>query len=93
MARIDVNRRPGGTLERFYELLPITSAIVDEPRTAEVVASYETRLGTELERVVGLSRVPLDAESMHLRSSETNMGDVVADARRACEALLTTWST
>jgi 2',3'-cyclic-nucleotide 2'-phosphodiesterase (5'-nucleotidase family) len=83
VARIDVNRLPGGTLERFYELLPITSAIADEPRTAEVVASYETRLGTELERVVGSSRVPLDAESVHLRSSETNMGDFVADAVRA----------
>jgi 2',3'-cyclic-nucleotide 2'-phosphodiesterase (5'-nucleotidase family) len=83
VARIDVNRLPGGTLERFYELLPITSAIADEPRTAEVVASYETRLGTELERVVGSSRVPLDAESVHLRSSETNLGDLVADAIRA----------
>src|SRR5882724_81390 len=83
VARIDVNRRPEGTLERFYELLPITNAIPDEPRTAEVVASYETRLGTELERVVGVSRVPLDADSVRLRSSETNIGDFVADAIRA----------
>jgi 2',3'-cyclic-nucleotide 2'-phosphodiesterase (5'-nucleotidase family) len=83
VARIDVNRRPEGTLERFYELLPITGTIPDEPRTAEVIASYETRLGTELERVVGSSRVPLDADSAHLRSSETNMGDFVADAIRA----------
>jgi 2',3'-cyclic-nucleotide 2'-phosphodiesterase (5'-nucleotidase family) len=83
VARIDVNRRPGGTLERFYELLPITRVCADEPRRAAVVVSYETRLGTELERVVGSSRVPLDAESVHLRSSETNMGDVVADTIRA----------
>jgi 5'-nucleotidase len=83
LARIDVNRRSGGTVERFYELLPVTSAIPDDPPTAAVIASYESRLSSELENVVGISRVPLDGISQHLRSSETNLGDVVADAIRA----------
>jgi hypothetical protein len=48
VARIDVNRAPGGTLERFYELIPVTSAIPDEPETARVVADYESRLSKEL---------------------------------------------
>ena len=60
VARIDVDRRASGTVERFYELIPITSALPDEPRTAEVVASYETRLGSELNTVVSSSSVPRD---------------------------------
>ena len=83
VARIDVNRRAGGTVERFFELLPITAAIADEPNTAAVVASYETRLGGELDTVVGTTRVPLDAVSVRMRASETNIGDLVADAMRA----------
>ena len=70
VARIDINRRrPSGTLERFFELIPITSAIGDDPKTAEVVAGFENRLGTELDVVVG--------------STETNIGNFFADALRA----------
>jgi 5'-nucleotidase len=83
VARIDVNQRPGGSVERFYELLPITSALQDDPKTRDVIAGYETRLGTALDVVVSTTRVPLDGLSIHLRSSETNLGDLVADAIRA----------
>lgn len=83
VARIDVSRRAGGPVERFFELLPITAAIADEPTTAAVVASYETRLGGELDTVVGTTRVPLDAVTVRMRASETNIGDLVADVMRA----------
>jgi 5'-nucleotidase len=82
VARIDVNRRPQGVVERFYELLPVTSTIPDEPATAAVVASYEARLGTELDTVIGATKVPLDAVAVRLRSSERNVGNFVADAVR-----------
>jgi 5'-nucleotidase len=83
VARIDVNQRPGGSVERFYELIPITSAIPDDPRTRDVIAGYEARLGTALDATVGTTRVPLDGLSLHLRASETNLGNLVADAIRA----------
>jgi 2',3'-cyclic-nucleotide 2'-phosphodiesterase (5'-nucleotidase family) len=83
VARIDIDRRPGGPVERFFELLPVTSAIPDDPRTAEVAAAYDARLGTALEEAVGTSRVALDAETVRLRASETNIGNLVADAMRA----------
>ena len=83
VARIDVGQRPTGTVERFYELLPITNALADEPQTAAVIQSYESRLSTALDTVVGTTPVPLDAVSLHLRSSETNLGNLVADAIRA----------
>jgi 5'-nucleotidase len=83
VARIDVNHRAGGPVERFFELIPISGSLPDEPRTASVVASYESRLGSELAVVVGTSRVLLDADSLHMRAGETNLGNMVADAMRA----------
>jgi 2',3'-cyclic-nucleotide 2'-phosphodiesterase (5'-nucleotidase family) len=83
VARLDVNRRRDKTVERFYELIPVTSAIPDDPATAEVVKAYEDRLGTALDEVVGETAVPLDATSLHMRAGETNIGNFVADAMRA----------
>ena len=83
VARIDVNRQAPGIVDRFFELIPITSALPDEPRTAAVVKSYEDRLGAELNTVIATSRVPLDADTVRLRASETNLGDLTADAMRA----------
>jgi 2',3'-cyclic-nucleotide 2'-phosphodiesterase (5'-nucleotidase family) len=82
VARIDVNRQASGVVERFFELVPITSALADEPRTATVVKSYEDRLGTELNTISATSRVPLDADTVRLRAAETNLGDLFADAMR-----------
>lgn len=82
VARIDVDRPPGGPLGRFYELLPITSAIPDDAATAAVADRYEQRLSKELDVVVATSRVPLDAATQHVRASETNLGDLFADAIR-----------
>jgi 5'-nucleotidase len=83
VARIDLARRAPGNVERFYELIPITDALADDPATAAVVASYESKLGSELEVVVTRTGVPLDGEEVRLRASETNLGNLVADAIRA----------
>jgi 5'-nucleotidase len=82
VARVDVTRR-SDHVERFYELIPVTSAIPDDPATAAVVDLFEKRLGTELDKPVGSSVVPLDGVTLHLRMSETNLGNLVADAIRA----------
>ncbi len=83
VARIDVSQRAGGAVERFYELLPITNAIPDDANTNAVIAAYEARLGAALDTLVGATRVPLDAVSAHEQVSETNLGNLVADAIRA----------
>ncbi len=82
VARIDLNRR-GSVLERYFELVRMTGVFADEPRTADVVASYERRLGAELDTVVATSAVDLDAEELRLRAGETNLGSLFADAMRA----------
>jgi 5'-nucleotidase len=83
VARIDVDRRPSGAIERFHQLIPITSALQDEPRTAAVVAAYVAKLGAALGGAVGRTRVSLDGVAQRLRSGETNLGNLVADAIRA----------
>jgi 5'-nucleotidase len=83
VARIDLLRRPGRPVDRFYELIPITSALPDDPKTAEVVNAWEAKLGAGLDEVVGTNRTPLEGTSQRLRTSETNLGDLVADAVRA----------
>ena len=82
VARIDVTRRPGGRVERFFQLIPVTADIPDDPRAAEVVATYETRLGVEMDVVLGEIAVPLDAEAVRLRASEQPIGNLVADMMR-----------
>jgi 5'-nucleotidase len=82
VARIDVNQRPSGAVERFYELIPVTNALPDDAKTTAVIASFESRLSTALGETVGATRVPLDGVSLHLRASETNLGNLVADAIR-----------
>ncbi|HUK33290.1 MAG TPA: 5'-nucleotidase C-terminal domain-containing protein, partial [Vicinamibacterales bacterium] len=83
VARIDLLRTSGprGVLERFFELVPMTNAIPSDPATAAVADSFETRLGTELDTVVGTSTVPLDATDRRL-VGETALGNLVADALR-----------
>jgi len=82
VARMDLSRLTDGTLERFYELIPVTSAIPDEPETARIVADYESRLGKELDTVVGTTSTPLDTTDVRL-VQETGLGNLIADAIRA----------
>ncbi|MGE0448723.1 MAG: bifunctional UDP-sugar hydrolase/5'-nucleotidase [Vicinamibacterales bacterium] len=83
VARIDVDKRGAAPADRYYELIPITAAIPDDPAAAEVIGDWEARLGTELDLPLGSTRVPLDAETLRLRARETNLGNLVADAMRA----------
>lgn len=82
VARIDVNKRDQVPLERYFELVPVTSAIKDDPATAAVVEEWEARLGREMDVPVGSSRVTLEARDVRLRASEVNLGDLIADAMR-----------
>ena len=74
VARIDINKREGGAVERFFELIPITAAIADDPETLAVVTAYESRLGTALDAVVGHSAVGRSRpRASRMRSNETNV--------------------
>jgi 2',3'-cyclic-nucleotide 2'-phosphodiesterase (5'-nucleotidase family) len=81
VARIDLAKR-GASLDRHFELIPIGPGLPDDPDAAKIIASYEVRLGPELDVAVAASTVDLDAEELRLRASETNIGNLVADAIR-----------
>lgn len=81
VARIDL--LPGETGERpeiQFQLIPIDASLADDPETALIARDYEDRLGMALEVEVGLCRTPLDAVSENLRSGESNLGNLLADA-------------
>lgn len=81
VARIDVIKR-GAQVDRFYELMPVTSAIKDDPATLEVVTAWESRLSKEMDDPVGSTTEPLDAVDARIRGAETNLADLFADAIR-----------
>lgn len=82
VARIDIIKRPGGALDRYYELIPVTSAVKDDPATLAVVNDWESKLSEEMDRPVGSTSEPLDAINQRVRSRETNLANLVADAMR-----------
>ena len=81
VARIDVDKR-NASLDRYFELIPIGSRLPDDPAAAKIINGYESRLGPELDVPVAWSAVDLDAEELRLRASETNIGNLMADAVR-----------
>ncbi|HUR34440.1 MAG TPA: bifunctional UDP-sugar hydrolase/5'-nucleotidase [Vicinamibacterales bacterium] len=83
VARIDLDRKPGQQVDRYVELIPVTSAIREDPAAADVVQKWESRLTSEMNDTVGSTAVPLVATDVPLRLAETNIGNLVADAIRA----------
>lgn len=83
VARIDLMPQPKGRVERSFELIPVTDAIPDDAETARVAADYESKLDKELQVVVGATKTPLNAVAESVRSAESNLGNLMADAMRA----------
>jgi 5'-nucleotidase len=72
----------GRVLERSWTFHEIGARLRPDPEVAALVDRYETRLGRELDVVVGRTTVPLDARRGPLRTEETNIADFVADVMR-----------
>ena len=84
VVRIDLQvTADGRVLGRQHRFIPVTAELPEEPAMAALVARYEARLDAELGVAVGQSTVPLDARNGAVRTSETNTGNLVADAIRA----------
>lgn len=82
-ARIDIlPGDAGGRPEIQFELVPVNESLADDPATAQIARDYEDRLGMALEVEVGSTRTPLDAVAESVRSGESNLGNLLADAMR-----------
>jgi 5'-nucleotidase len=84
VARIDLiaDSHSGHLKHLDWELLPVTSVVAEDPVVATVVAGYEQQLAVLLDRPVGETAVVLDARQQTSRSTETNLGDWLADIYR-----------
>ena len=57
----------------------ITSDTECDPDIARLVQHYVDSQGEKLQQKVGATAVPLDGRFVHIRTSETNLGNLVAD--------------
>ncbi len=81
VARIDVTGEEGS--ERHFELMAVDDSIPEDPETLRVASEYEARLDAALDDPIGDVTVDLVGVGARLRTSETNLGNLVADAARA----------
>lgn len=83
VARVDLNPIEGhDRVERHFELVPVVDGMAEDAATLKVTADYDARLGKELEVVVGETTTALDAVAERVRSAESNLGNLFADAMR-----------
>ena len=83
LGRIDLNiSKTSGELESIdWRVIPVTSETKEDPGFATIYRKYEGLL-KDLSKVVGRSKVALDARSAENRTRETNVGDLVSEAFR-----------
>jgi len=69
------------------ERVVIDSTIAEDPACKAIVETYQNLLGTSMEKILGYSSVDLDARFSAIRTSETNIGNFIADVlRRGCNS-------
>lgn len=84
LGRIDLNlNAANGKLESLDWMgIPVTDAVKDDPAAAAVIAEYEKKLSAEMDKSLGSTLVELDSRNLQIRTRETNLGNLVADAFR-----------
>ncbi len=82
LGRLDLEVADGKVTAHRYRLLPVTAAAGDDPAVATLVAGYVQQLGDKMNEPVGTAAVDLEGGKDAVRTRETNLGDLVADAMR-----------
>ncbi len=78
---LEVDGRSGAVRKLDWKVLPVTNQVPEDPTFAEAMRRYGP-LVAELAQPVGRTPVPLDARKKAVRSQETNLGSLIADALR-----------
>ena len=81
---IDVKDEDGKRLVTWWPQFRVidTAVVTPDPEMADVVAKYEADLGRHLDTPIGTTAVELDSRNTTVRSRETAIGALVADAMR-----------
>eukprot|EP00908_Phaeocystis_cordata_P013571 Transcript_24638.p1 GENE.Transcript_24638~~Transcript_24638.p1 ORF type:complete len:601 (+),score=299.50 Transcript_24638:121-1923(+) len=84
LSRIRLKLLPGGGLEvEPPEHFTVTMALAEDPEVKVIVDRYAAEFSAKMEEVVGETEVELDGRFKAIRTSETNLGNFVADIMRA----------
>lgn len=75
--KIDVASKQAQLIANTY--IPVTNAIIEDPRVSQIVAAYYADLGEQFKEVIGRSRSFLDGERGRVRYQETSLGNFIAD--------------
>ncbi len=81
---IDVKDEDGKRLVTWWPQFRVidTAVVTPDPEMADVVAKYEADLGRHLDTPIGTTAVELDSRNTTVRSRETAIGALIADAMR-----------
>ena len=74
---------PGQKALILPNYIPVMASVAEEPAMAALVADYTATLDAELGQPVGETTVALDATRAAVRTTESNFGNLIADASRA----------
>ncbi|HEX8706228.1 MAG TPA: bifunctional UDP-sugar hydrolase/5'-nucleotidase [Myxococcaceae bacterium] len=78
---LDVDESSGTVRKLDWRVLKVTNKVQEDPSFAVAMRRYDS-LVAELAQPVGQTTVPLDARKKAVRSQETNLGSLIADALR-----------
>ncbi|HZU05474.1 MAG TPA: 5'-nucleotidase C-terminal domain-containing protein [Chloroflexota bacterium] len=83
LGQLDLEVQAGRVTGWRYTAHPVRPDGPVDATVAQVMASYGQLLAQALDEVIGVSTTPLDARTEAVRTRETNLGNLVADALRA----------
>lgn len=90
IGRLDVRITKGASAEgrprigwAKAENLPVTDEVAPDRSVAALIDRYNRQLEEQTAAVVGRALVALDGENEHIRTRETNLGNLLADLLRA----------
>ena len=83
--RIDVKVEGGRRVITWWPEFRVidTATVTPDPEVAAVVAGYEAQLSREIDLPIGTTAVELDSRTRTVRTRETAIGALIADAMRA----------
>jgi 5'-nucleotidase / UDP-sugar diphosphatase len=82
IGKLDVAINNRATKLVDYKLLPLDETVVPDNTYATKITSLQDRLEKEAKKPIGETKVPLNVVKSHIRTGETNLGSLVAEAIR-----------
>ena len=84
LGRLDLSFDDAGILRNWEGvLIPIDDTVVEDAAYAARLADYRGPMDELMSTVVGHTAVDLDGERSHVRTGETNLGNLIADSMLA----------